>query len=51
MAKQKNETITVQGVAVSIAQKEKNDYISLTDMAKFKNPQATGVIISKWLST
>jgi len=51
MAKQNNETITVQGAAINIAQMDKNDYISLTDMAKFKNPQATGVVISKWLST
>ncbi|KAF0236421.1 MAG: KilA/APSES-type HTH DNA-binding domain-containing [Prolixibacteraceae bacterium] len=27
------------------------DYISLTDMAKFKNAETTGLVISHWLST
>lgn len=27
------------------------DYISLTDMAKYRNPEATGLVISHWLST
>ena len=26
------------------------DYISLTDMAKFKNTKSTGIIIAHWLS-
>ncbi len=28
-----------------------DDYISLTDMAKYKNAEATGLVISHWLST
>ena len=28
-----------------------DDYISLTDMAKHKNPDATGIVISHWLRT
>ena len=27
------------------------DYISLTDMAKYRNAEATGLVISHWLST
>jgi hypothetical protein len=30
--------------------KEQKDYISLTDMAKQKNAEATGYVISRWLS-
>lgn len=29
----------------------KGDYISLTDMAKYKDPDETGLVISHWLST
>ncbi len=29
----------------------KDDYISLTDMAKYKDPDLTGVIIANWIST
>lgn len=36
-------------IAVNLSASE-NDYISLTDMAKFKDPEATGVVISRWLS-
>jgi hypothetical protein len=28
----------------------KKDYISLTDMAKYKNAEATGYVISRWMS-
>ena len=31
--------------------KEGDDYISLTDMAKFKNAESTGIVIAHWLST
>ena len=31
--------------------KEGDDYISLTDMAKFKNAESTGIVIANWLST
>ncbi|MCL1908207.1 MAG: KilA-N domain-containing protein, partial [Holophagaceae bacterium] len=47
----KSEVVTVQGTEVAILRHRSDDYISLTDMAKFKNPQATGVVISHWLST
>ena len=46
----KKETITVQGTEIILFSHKKEDYISLTDMAKFKNAEATGYVISRWLS-
>jgi hypothetical protein len=51
MAKKRSETINVQGTAVNIISHNKDDYISLTDMAKYKNPDETSLVISHWLST
>jgi len=48
---QKKETVTVQGTEVAILAHRHDDYISLTDMAKHKNAEATGLVISHWLST
>ncbi len=47
----KNESVNVQGTEISILTHRKDDYISLTDMAKYKNAEATGLVISHWLST
>jgi len=46
----KNETITVKGTEIVLLPHRKDDYISLTDMAKYKNAEATGYVISRWLS-
>jgi hypothetical protein len=46
----KKETISVQGTEIILLSHKKDDYISLTDMAKFKNAEATGYVISRWLS-
>jgi hypothetical protein len=51
MTKKNNDMIEVQGTEVAILSKENNDYICLTDMAKFRNPNATGIIIANWLRT
>lgn len=37
-------------ITVNLSENE-NDYISLTDIAKFKDPEATGIVIAHWLST
>ncbi len=37
-------------IAVKLSENE-DDYISLTDIAKFKDPEATGIVIANWLST
>ena len=47
----KKETFSVQGTDISIFSHQQDDYISLTDMAKYKNADATGLVISHWLST
>jgi hypothetical protein len=41
------EKITIKNQNINI----KNDYISLTDMAKYKDSEFTGIIIANWLST
>lgn len=44
--------ITIQDTEIAVRiSKEGDDYISLTDMAKFKNAELTGLVISHWLST
>ena len=47
----KTHKIEVDGSAISIIKNQNEDYVSLTDMAKFKNPESTGLVISHWLST
>ena len=43
--------IITQGLEIAIIQKDNEDFISLTDMAKFKDAEATGIVIANWLST
>ena len=47
----KKRTIQVNGDNVVVIRQQSEDYISLTDMARFKNAEATGLVISHWLST
>jgi hypothetical protein len=47
----KSKTINVQGTAIAIFSQKESDFISLTDIAKYKNAEATGLVISHWLST
>ncbi|MDR0291029.1 MAG: KilA-N domain-containing protein [Treponema sp.] len=47
----KNEIVTVQGTEVALLKHRQDDYISLTDMAKHKNADATGLVIAHWLRT
>jgi hypothetical protein len=46
----KKETITVQGTDIILLSHKKEDYISLTDMARYRNAETTGYVISRWLS-
>lgn len=50
MAK-KNQKMEINGGKVTVVQSNKQDYISITDIAKYKNKEATGLVISHWLST
>lgn len=47
----KKQTIHINGSDIVILKQKTDDYISLTDMAKYKNAEATGIVISHWLST
>ncbi|MDR3120358.1 MAG: KilA-N domain-containing protein [Clostridiales bacterium] len=47
----KKEMVRVQGTEITVFTHRQGDYISLTDMAKYKNAEATGLVISHWLST
>lgn len=47
----KTHKIEVEGEIITVVNRHNEDYVSLTDMAKFKNAQATGLVISHWLST
>ncbi len=44
------ESINVQGTEIILLSHKKDDFISLTDMAKYKNAEATGYVISRWMS-
>ena len=47
--KDKKTTINVQGTAVSILTTKENDFISLTDIAKYRNQQEPFSIINNWI--
>lgn len=47
----KNRIIKIEEKEINILSKSKEDFISLTDMARFKNAETTGLVISHWLST
>ncbi len=46
----KNELV-VNGINIRVNSFNENDYISLTDIAKAKNPEHTGGVINNWLRT
>lgn len=43
--------IITQGLQIAVIKDKGEEYISLTDMAKFKDREATGIVIANWLST
>lgn len=45
----KNKTIEVQNISVTIASDKKDDYISLTDIAKYRNSSEPFSIINNWM--
>ena len=47
----KTRIINVSGTDITVFHSQKDDFISLTDMARFKNSETTGLVISHWLST
>lgn len=49
MSKSKKSVIEVQGVVVSVQTGPTSDYLSLTDIAKFKNADHSDDVIRNWL--
>ena len=45
----KSKVINVQGREIALISDKVNDYISLTDIAKFKDPNHTDTIVQNWL--
>jgi len=48
---QKNEKVIVQGTEITVLLHKKDNYISLTDMARYKNNTEARIVISNWMST
>ena len=46
-----NKKIEIQGREINITTFAQEDFICITDIAKHKNAEATGLVISHWLST
>ena len=49
MNKNKKSTIEVQGTAIAIVSQKNEDYISLTDIARYRNKQEPFAIINNWM--
>ena len=49
MSKPKKSIIEVQGAAIFILSLPKEDYISLTDIARYKDSERTDYLIQNWL--
>lgn len=47
----KKETVNVDGTEISIFSHKQDDYISLTDMAGYKDNTEARIVISNWMST
>ena len=45
----KNQKIDVQGKEIAIVTQQQKDYISLTDIAKYKNSDAPADIVKNWM--
>ena len=49
MSKTKKSTIEVKGTAVTVLSQSSDDYISLTDIAKYKEPDRSDQVIQNWM--
>jgi len=45
----KKETITVQGTAILLYQEEKGDFLSLTDIARYRDSERSDYILQNWM--
>ncbi|MBE0545517.1 MAG: KilA-N domain-containing protein [Verrucomicrobia bacterium] len=51
MSKAKKTTIEVQGAAITVLSQKEQDFICLTDIARFKNPERSDDLVRNWLRT
>ena len=50
MSKVKKDTIEAKGIAIQVYTEDfKNDYISLTDIARYKNSEEPNVVVANWM--
>ena len=49
MSKTKKVTIEVQGASVAVISQDRQDYICITDIARYKDAERTDYLISNWL--
>ena len=49
--RKKSRKIEVKGSEITVLKSDREDFISITDIARHKNPEATGLVISHWLIT
>lgn len=47
----KSKIINVQGREIALISDKLSDYISLTDMARYRDPERTNYIIKNWMRT
>jgi len=47
--KKKNQKIEVSGTEVAIIQRENEEFVCITDIARYKNPEAPADIVKNWL--
>ena len=49
MSNPKRSLIEVQGTSIAVVNQDDQDYISLTDIARYRNPQEPFAIINNWM--
>jgi len=49
MSKAKRTSIAVKGAAITLLSRDRQDFISLTDIARYKDAERTDYLISNWL--
>ena len=49
MSKSKKATIEVQGTAVTVLSRKEEDYLSLTDIVRYKSDDRTDDLVRNWL--
>jgi len=49
MPPKKKSTVDVQGSTITVVRQNEHDFISLTDIARHKDPERTDYLISNWL--